>query len=1066
MFVPQKIDPSTLLPKRSMISHQMLTPIQRSYKTLIAYYENRKILKDHPLFKRYLEMMGIGGKSFLNPDHWDAIADAFYTNHQLCSRLLTLIPQIKKGREDHTALEFLDSFSEEQVKYVTYPTLAPTKLIACAGSGKTRSIIGRIRFLSEHQIVKPENIYMITFSRHAAEDFRNKVKALLPNHAEICQIKNFSTIDSLAKSILIHVSDRNSNSLEVLSIALRNYLKRATDAEIQRVKRLKNIECLFVDEAQDLNNIQYDIIMLFQERFGTIVSLVGDPNQNIYQFRRSNSSYLMGFVGATFHLTLNFRSSAQIIAFSEGLRPVGGHPSRSATNKQGPPVMVATKDCKQAHQFILEFIKIYGREKDLSEIAIICPTRGIKSYSSVGLSVFFNLLTINKIKFRQMYDEAGRSDERKKNVEKIPGHVNLSTYHGVKGLEFDVVFVMDFYQFLFNVMPTAEEHATNRYLLYVAASRAISQMYVFTYSNTHGGAFNHWVTEVDPTTYYQDSPVTLPRLEYRDKSITIKEHGITTLLSELTDEDMMEVRDYLGVEEEIKFCTTRIFQDFSQIDRCQDEALFGTFCEELFHWQYQLASWDEYSRPPHRLPMRELSVIDYILKSLVVVIDNDRDANLLRQQIEGTRMTWTEYDQISPSLSRHLNELVNRHFSRDQELSECIICTNEFVRLIEVNRPAIEECYRGYLEPEAYRYSYKAYLREFFYLIVVTYAYHNHHYCYMNNRAEAKMGLLVNGRELFEEINKYAVTLQREVPVEPKVLVKYPKTMMVGEIDYIENPGEYEIIVDIKCVKELSFKYYLQLLLYNFCYYHQEDQSKLYCNSFKIVNFLTGLEHRLIIRLNPDKLFRIIQMITKKGNLTFNEMNLVYDLETTGKMGEEQEVRDKALIPARAVARYRGEGKWAYRTVPKITEIAIKDYDTGMLIINQLINPEMVLSEEVIQITGITNAMVHDQPTIENFKPVLLDILSMMLKPKMIAHGGAFFDETILCFEKIIEPSKAIMLDSLQIIPLNLPPGIKPECMKLGVIYRTLFGKDFAAHRAMADVDALIAIMRKLGVRF
>jgi DNA polymerase III epsilon subunit-like protein len=1045
----------------------ILGQVQSSYASLLAYYENRKILFDHPLFKRYLDMMGIADKSLVNADHLDIISEAFYNNPEMSEYLLRLIKQIKRGREDHDKLTFLDSFSEEQIKYITYPSLAPTKMIACAGSGKTRSIIGRIRFLSVHHLVKPENIYMITFSRHAAEDFRNKVKALLPNHANICCIKNFSTIDSLAKSILIHVSDRNSNSLEVLSIALRNYLKNATDAEIKRIKKLKNIKCLFVDEAQDLNNIQYDIIMLLQKRFGTIVSLVGDPNQNIYQFRRSNSSYLMGFSGKIFHLTLNFRSTSQIIAFSEGLRPVKSLPSRSANNIQGPPVLIATKDSKQAHQFILEFIKIYGREKDISEIAIICPTRGIKSYASVGLSVFFNLLTINKIRFRQMYDESGRSDERKKNVEKIPGHVNLSTYHGVKGLEFDVVFVMDFYQPLFNIIPTAEEHATNQYLLYVAASRAISQMYLFTYSNTHGGAFNHWITEVDPTTYYQDSPIVLPRLEYRDKSFLIQEHGITTLLSELTDEDMLEIRDCLGVEEEINFCTTRIFQDFSQIDRCQDEALFGTFCEELFHWQYMLASWDPIgARSPYRRPMRELSVIEYILKFSMIIVDNDRDANLLRQQIEGTRMTWAEYDQISPSLSRHLTELVNRHFRRDQELSECIICTNEFATLIDINRESIEKCYQGYQDPMFYSCSYKAYLKEFFYLIVVIYAYHNNHYCYMNNRAEAKMGLLVNGAELFEAINQYAVTLQREVEIDPKVLVKYPKTMMVGEIDYIEKNGEYETIVDIKCVKELSFKYYLQLFLYNFCYYHQNDISKLYCNNFKIVNFLTGLEHCLIIRLKPEKLFRIIMLVSKKGNLTFNEMNLVYDLETTGKIGEEQEARDKSSIPPRAVARYRGNGLWSYRTLPKITEIAIKDYDTGMMIVNQLINPEMPLTEEAVQITGITDAMIHDQPTIDSFKPVLMDILSMMVKPKMIAHGGAFFDETILCFEKIIEPSKVIMLDSLQIIPLNLPPGIKPDSMKLGVIYRTLFGKDFPAHRAMTDVDALIAIMKKLGIRF
>ena len=72
------------------------------------------------------------------------------------------------------------------------------------------------------------------------------------------------------------------------------------------------------------------------------------------------------------------------------------------------------------------------------------------------------------------------NDERKKDVSRIPGHINLLTYHGTKGLEFDVVFVMDFYYALFNIKPTEEEHKINQYLLYVATSRAyIIDVYMY-----------------------------------------------------------------------------------------------------------------------------------------------------------------------------------------------------------------------------------------------------------------------------------------------------------------------------------------------------------------------------------------------------------------------------------------------------------------------------------------------------------------------------------------------------------------------------------------------------------
>lgn len=85
---------------------------------------------------------------------------------------------------------------------------------------------------------------------------------------------------------------------------------------------------------------------------------------------------------------------------------------------------------------------------------------------------------------------------------------------------------------------------------------------------------------------------------------------------------------------------------------------------------------------------------------------------------------------------------------------------------------------------------------------------------------------------------------------------------------------------------------------------------------------------------------------------------------------------------------------------------------------------------------------------------------------KMMSHNGKMFDDNIITYDNLIDSLKISFLDTLSIIPIHLPNNIKLESKSLGKIYIKLFNKTFKAHRAMADVDALIKIMRFLDVKF
>ena len=1042
-----------------MTSHGIYT-----YDRIKKFVDKISIYSKDKTVDRYLKIINIDSAFFsdITCERHNAecirMIKSFLKHPQIFQELNTYL------RTKNSKLNFLDMYSDEQIKYITNLDITNTKLLACAGSGKTRSIIGRIKFLVEHNFVLKEEIFMITFSKPAAMDFHNKVKNLFPDFDNFCQLKNFSTIDSLAKSILCKVKSHKSDNVEILSIAFRNFLKLMTKSDMKIMFNTKNIRHLFVDEAQDLNDIQYDIIVELQKKFNTVCELIGDPNQNIYQFRRSSSSHLINFIAKTYQLTLNFRSSQQIIDFAECLKPISTSCSQSATNKTGPPVTIITNSVSNIHASILHFIEIYCKEKDLSDVAIICPTRGIGYYDGVGLSVFFNFLKTNNISFNQLYDESGSNHGKKLSAEKKPGQINLITYHGTKGLEFDVVFVMDFYHNLFNIKPTEEEHRLHQYLLYVATSRAISMMFICTYTNTHGGYLNHWITKVSPQCYISQTPIRVPALSFRDNLTKQTINGVTELIAELDDEQLNMIHDALNIVED-KQLTRRIYKDFTDIDRGKDETLFGTFCEELFYLQYHLSN----KRQP-----RKLDMIQNIIDSNFVVVENDFELKALKKYIQATHLTWQHYDDKHNQFPKNICQLIEKYFTRDKELNDCLVCTNEFVKIIELNMNDIVDTYTRYLNSEAYNYDYKNILVDFFYLIVVLYAYDINHYFYINNHGQDKHKLLNSGLELYEAINNYVSYNYLTCELDIKILVKYSKLNLLGEIDFMEKYHSVgtENIVEIKCAKEISIKYYIQLLLYNFCYYYEKNITKnLFENKFKIINLLTGLEHNVIIEISPTNMFNLLNIIADIGGLKFEKLILIYDLETTNKiriinLPNYQQYTKEQLDNAR-IKLFKKGTTMSGKKFPEITEIAIKDYETGMVILNTLVKPRGLIPKEVREMTGITPAMLVNKPNINAVKLVLEKKMKNFASScRMMAHNGTLFDNEIILYDQLIDPKKISFLDTLSVIPIHLPTNLKLNSKSLSNIYKVLFKKEFNAHRAMSDVNALIKILKYLKVIF
>lgn len=932
-----------------------------------------------------------------------------------------------------------NKLSKEQKIYVKNKKYEKnTKLIATAGSGKTKCIIERVKYLVKKDLVEKKNIFVLTFSRFSKEDFVKKIKKYKCD--QYFEKKNVSTIDSLAKSVLIQLGNKKSSNVELLSLCFRNFLKKSKKKDIRKIPILNQIKYLFVDESQDLNKTQYDIIYYLQTKNKTVTNLIGDPNQNIYQFRQSSDKFLLNHDASTFYLTKNFRSDKNIVKFSNYLRPQITKENKkincSESKKNKVKVVVDTQ--YNIHKYVIKQIKYFVKELKMSysDIAVICPTRGVGIRKDIGLSVFSNLFDKEKIPFEQWYDESGNKEDRvvkKKSKDNEDNNkVCLLTYSGTKGLEWKVVFVADFSEKLMNKLPSnKEESQVDLYSIYVACSRAREYMYLLNY--TDKGQINPWLNNV-PQKRYENAGLTdykIPNFKYNTiekKKIT----SVTEIISELDPKKLNKIYDMINTNVTEK----KIFNDYSGIDRKDDDALFGIFVEELFLLQLNLVQ---------KNPLRKYVIIENIIKSSYSVL-NKYEYSVLSDFLGKNKfLTWEIFDSLKNIYSKEINKLVNKHFDRNIEFNENIICQKESKTILEENKEEISRAYNKYLKAEKKK-DWKKVLKHLFYICVVIYSVNNNHVYHINNKGKTKKHLLKNFKHLFQDMYKYGKSIKSKSIIQ-KIPVNHKNTGISGEIDLIIK----DRVTEIKCIKEITFKYYLQLALYNFFYRESNDDK--YTGKYNLINFYTGKTHKIKTEITNSNMFKIFNILLDVSGLSFNNLNVVYDLETTG------------LIEYKQGANRFYPKKDDIIKIPEILQITMKDYDDGLLLYNKHVKVSGKIDDLISELTGITEDKINKCPNIDKTKRWLGIQLRNTKSIRLIAHNGNMFDNIITRHYKLIPDKISVSYyDTLNLIPLHMK-NEKIESKKLTKLYESVIGKKLVnAHNSLTDVNALIEIMNKLNV--
>ena len=143
----------------------------------------------------------------------------------------------------------------------------------------------------------------------------------------------------------------------------------------------------------------------------------------------------------------------------------------------------------------------------------------------------------------------------------------------------------------------------------------------------------------------------------------------------------------------------------------------------------------------------------------------------------------------------------------------------------------------------------------------------------------------------------------------------------------------------------------------------------------------------------------------------------------------------------------------------RITEIGAVRIKGGRIIeeYNQLVNPQIPIPEKIIQLTGITNEMVVNAPTIE---AVLPDFIKFIGTVPIVAHNAGFDIGFIReGVKKIGVTVKNTVVDTLQLARVLLP---KLKRHKLDVIAKEFGIKLENHHRAVDDALCLANIYIKM----
>lgn len=291
--------------------------------------------------------------------------------------------------------DFMENLNERQREAVL-ETEGYVRVIAGAGSGKTKLLVSRYAYLVQDYGIDSSNILCVTFTNKAAGEMKKRIRGLIGENNDVSLIctyhgfcnrllrenpeklflnKQFQIIDAgQQKAILGEIYQKLELKLDYATFEailrkigrakkdmkyvtricnprpcqildeiknqddriIEDYLQRQkatysldfhdliafaiylleTDSEV-REKWQERLNYIMVDEFQDSSRVEMRLVELLSGMYRNLM-IVGDPDQNIYEWRGSDVKLLVDFdkehePTKTIILNQNYRSTPQIL---------------------------------------------------------------------------------------------------------------------------------------------------------------------------------------------------------------------------------------------------------------------------------------------------------------------------------------------------------------------------------------------------------------------------------------------------------------------------------------------------------------------------------------------------------------------------------------------------------------------------------------------------------------------------------------------------------------------------------------------------------------------------------
>jgi len=285
----------------------------------------------------------------------------------------------------------------------------PVLVVAGPGTGKTQTLMGRVRHLLE-QGADPDKILILTFTRKAARELKERLQRACPPHSVLPKadtlhalgLEYWTQVMGESPVLLSEESSRRlfaaanpelqgkplktawndlslarENGVRIPGEEARRYLDHKvrfnlvdyTDLlefwleHLELGQYVPAFDHVLVDEVQDLSPLQFSLVTALCGKTGRGFFAIGDPNQAIYGFRgavRDVEARLRGIWPETRRVRLvhNYRSSQQILDLAGHLTPE----RESLVAQQAHHASLVLFEAPSAEQ---EAVWIAGRVKEL-----------------------------------------------------------------------------------------------------------------------------------------------------------------------------------------------------------------------------------------------------------------------------------------------------------------------------------------------------------------------------------------------------------------------------------------------------------------------------------------------------------------------------------------------------------------------------------------------------------------------------------------------------------------------------------------------------------------------------